>query len=139
MQPFLNMLFMLYLICAHLLRCGRINMSFNSVLMCISQPCLRPYCVTTVSLRAHPHVRCAKVIWNGGQKAISAARGANINMTSHISAHHLWPRLGWKDEEEKWGFAAVSAITPILKSDRGSMSPSSRCGQEGQNADNEPG
>lgn len=79
MQQFLNMLFMLYLICAHLLRSARINMSFNSVLICISQPCLRPYCVTTVSLRAHPYVRCAKVIWDGGQKAISAARGGKIS------------------------------------------------------------
>lgn len=63
-------------------------------------------------------------------------------MTSHISAHHLWPRFGWKDEEEKWGFAAVFAITPILESDRGSMSPSARGGQqeqEGQSTDNEPG
>lgn len=36
------------------------------------------------------------MIWNGGVKAISAPLGANIKMTSHISAHHLGPDLAEK-------------------------------------------
>lgn len=87
---------MLYLICAHLFTSARINMSFNSGLICISQPCLRPYCATMVCLRAHPYVRCAKMIGNGAVTAISAAQGANINITSHISAHHLGPDFAEK-------------------------------------------
>lgn len=128
---------MLYLICAHLLTSARMSMSFNSVLICISQPCLRPYCVRMVCLRAHPYVRCAKTIWNGAVKAISAARAANINMTSHISAHHLGLNLAEKMRKEsgvlpqsasRWPFLIFSLhvcqtwmcqiITPFLRSNR---------------------
>lgn len=90
-------------------------MLFNSVLTCISQPCLRPYCVTVVCLRAHPHIRCAKMIWNGAVKAISAAQGANINTTSHISAHHLGPDLA-KKRRKKSGVLPLSAATHVALS-----------------------
>lgn len=88
----------------------RINMPFIGGMICVSQPCLHPYCVTTVCLRAHPYVRCAKRIWNG---AVKANIGANKNMASHISAHHLGSDLAEK-MRKKSGALSPSAMRLML-------------------------
>lgn len=86
-------------------------MSFNSGLIGISQPCLCPYCATVVCLRAQPYVRCAKMIGNGAVKAISAAQGANITITSHVSAHHLGPDFAEK-MRKKSGVCHEAHVAP---------------------------